>query len=692
MPYEGAFVFNTRHDWRKPRLLAEAYDINGVLQDISDRVISATATLNSSYAADTYNLELSNKDGYLTDNFTYANEIKIYATFDQFDQEKLISGRIEVPGTSYSKGDGAKAKFTGKDWTVELQNVSALEVYKKGSFTAGVEPYVGEIIRDLIQKYVPEVSAGEVPDTTTQINYKVFARTSVYDCIKFLADLINYRFYVDADKMLQFEPIPSPILMQDSFEGSGDPAGWIEESGDWEQLGGHYKQSTDTGSFTTYVDGYDLEDQVVDCYINIDSGSRAGVALRIDGSGNHYFLAIDVVENCVRLFSVEAWTGTETEIAIGVPTDTLQAGVQYHLRVYVKTTDEGAHFTAFLDDMVHSVLNYMHADVFVTSGMVGLRTEDAIVFFDEFTAANAYLVIDEAFNAIEISMQRELPRQKNRIIVQGGYEKFPVEEVVTPSGSSNTITLSHLPSETKVTITGASGNPQKGGIYGIDDDDPTIYFLVDYYSKRLIRSGGLNWDAVVTTINYNKNLPLIGYTEDTSTFATNGRRDYVHTDKLLNTQSLVDAKAAALLEELKDVPRTGSARVPGAVWLVKPGDYMLVRSASNGIPDWTMMKADSITINFSKNEGLVYSFSLDNESPSLPLLLNSLEQRIRKLERRDIAEALVQFETPSDGSAVDDAIVGESNLINAALKLGHYAKLGYERQLGNTSGGWGAAF
>lgn len=688
MPYEGEWAYNQRHDFRHPRVLVQAYDADGVLADISGRLISMSVTMNASYAADTFSAKFSNADGGML-GFTHAKEMQISATFDQFEQEKLISGRIGTPKMSFSKSGGAVAELSGKDWIAELQNVIVIELYKKGTFTAGIEPYVGEIIRDLVSKYASTIDASGVPDTTVQIDYKLFANLSVYDAIRFLADIINYRFYVNADRELIFEPIPEPILVQDAFSGSGDPSGWTEQSGDWAQVGGRYKQATASGSFTTTND-QEFDDVLVDCKVIIDSGTRAGVALGVDGAGNHYFVALDMDEGLIKIYSVAAWTGAEVELKVGAPLTELAFGAENHLRIYAKAISGGTRVLAYVGNMNHSVLSYDIAAAL--SGKVGFRTEDAVAFFDDFLAANAYLVIEEGFNAEDISIQTELDRQKNRIRVRGGYEKFPVEEVITPSGSTTDISLSYLPSETKVTVTGASGNPQKGGIFGIDDLDPTVYFVVDYFGKRLIRTGGLNWTAAVTTIDYNKNVPLIGQAEDGDSFEPNGVRDYVHTDKLLNTQALVDARAQALLDKLKDVPRSGDAKVPGAVWLVNPGDYVLVRSPSNGVADWEMMKAETITVSFSKSDGLTYSFTLDNESASLPLLLNSIEQRLKKLEQRDISEALVRIENYYETATVQDAITGESNDVSAALKLGYYAKPGYNRKLGNASAGWGAAF
>jgi len=685
--FPGAYSFNNRFDWSRPRVQVRAQDSTETWLDLSERLISFDVKLAGSYAADTWSVVFSNTDQYITDNIQYAKPLEISATFNQFDQEKLIQGRVEDPQPAYSKSSGATMTLSGKDWTAELQNVIALELYKTGSFTPATKPYIGEMVRDLITKYAPAIDASGVPDTSTQIDYKLFARMPVFDCIKFLADLIDYRFYVDTDKALIFEPIPTSTFVSDDFTGTGDPAGWTEQSGTWAIVSNAYKQTNNTGSFTSYRTTEDFEDLVIDTYITIDEGTRAGIVLKTDtATGNHYFVALDVAENLIKLYRVPAWTGAKTELMVGVPSTDLAHSTAYHIRIFCKTIGSGCIFYVYVTDMVNCALTWEDEAAYITTGKVGCRTEDAVASFDDFTAGNAYLVIEEGFNCTAISLKTQLSRQKNRVYVQGGYEKFPYQEVITPSGSTDQIPLTYLPSEVRVLVAGDSV-PKKGGIYGIDDDDATVYFLVDYWGKILYRRGG-NWDASETTIDYNRNTPLMAMDEDTSTYSGNGTRDYLQVDKNLNTQDLVEQKAAALLANLKTVVRTGSATVVGLVWLMTPGDYILVKSPSNGLPNWTMMQANSISISFNKSDGLVYGFELDNEDVSLALLLNSYENRLKKLERRDVPESLIRVETLTDAGEVDDAIEVWTNDILSGFKYGRYAKYGHHKKYADTGTGW----
>lgn len=685
----GEYIINNPFDWSIPRKLVRIKNSAGVFVDISDRVISASVTLNSASAADTFTVALSNYDRYISTNFTYAREIEIGMTFNQFEQEILLTGRIDDPEKAYSKSAGAVVTVNGKDWTVELQNRLGLEIYKNGSFTAETNPYIGEIVRDLIQKYCPSIDASEIPDTEFQIEYKIFLRQSIFYCIKWCADLIGYRFYVNTDRKLIFEPIPESILIYDEFTGSsGSPENWTVNSGTWEIANNEYQQTNTSGSHVSYRTIKIFTDLIVDALITINSGTMAGVALRIDGSGNHYYVALDLTENLVKLYRSASWGASDTELNIGGPSTILTTGMQYHMRIYAKSSQGGALFHVFLDDMFNPILTYLDETAYTGSGKVGLRTKDTSASFDNFMAANAYLIIEEAFNAEEIKVKDLLSRQKNNVFVEGGYEKFPWEETVTPSGDTDVIDLEYAPSETRVDVTGAEGNPQKGGIKGIDDNDETVYFLVDYWAKKLYRRVG-NWDNVVTTINYNKNVALLANEQDPTSFDANGVRDIVMTDKLLNTQALVEMKAAAILNRMKIIPRIGTAKVAGVVWGMNPGDYVLLKSPSNEIDEYTAMAANSITISFSKEEGLVYSFSLNEEDVTLPLLLNSIEARLQKVEHRDMPQAPIHIETIADSVGVQDTLDGEQN---ESLKLGHHMKLGHNLKLSNASSGWSAAF
>jgi len=685
----GGYQINQPFDWSKPRLAAYIKNSTGTFVDVSNRIMEMQVTLNASYAVDTFSLKLDNTARYCSLNFAKGREVKLYATFNQVELEKCLVGRIEDPQTGISKDEGMTYEAQGKDYTAELQNRLAVEIYKKGTFSAGNDPFIGEIVRDLFAKYATNIDASDVPDTTTTA-IKTFIRMSLFDATKFLADLINYRFYVNQNRKLIFEPIPAELLIAETFAGSsGDPADWTENSGTWALDNNTYLQSNASGTHTSYEDATAFTDLVSDFNMKIESGTRAGANMRLDtGTGNSYYVALDLVENLVKLYRSTNWGASLEELGIGVPATALATETEYHVRIYCRADGDEVLFHIFIDDMLYPVLSFRDDAAFCTSGQFGFTTEDASARFSDLTAANAYLIIEEGFNATSIKIKEQLSRQKNNIYEEGGYEKFPEQEVTTPSGSTDEIALLYQPSETRVYIN--TVGYVKGGIKGIDDDDASVVFLVDYYAKKLYYRSG-NWPAQETTIDYNRNVPLIANVQDATSFST-GIRDFVQTDKLLNTQDMVEAQAAALLVKLKDAPKTGISTIVAACWLVQPGNYVLVKSPSNELDDYTLMKAMSITINFSKSEGLTYDFVLDNEDASLPLLLNSLENRIAKLERRDVAQALIRTENISDSVSVQDVLTGESNDISAAFKIGMYAKLGHNRKLGNASGGWSAAF
>lgn len=686
----GGYYIGNPYDWGRPKASVLVEDSTTSMIDLSSRLISAEVTLNDSYAADSFSLQFTNAARYISDNFDYGAEAQISLGFNQYGGEIVLTGRVEDPEISYTKKAGSIVSFAGKDWISELQNRIVLEVYKNGTFTAATDPYMGEIVRDLVGKYCPAIGAANVPDTAYQLPYKIFARMSVYDCLKFIADLISYRFYVDANKQLVFEPIPTVTLIEPVFGTSGDPAGWTENAGTWAQAASTYRQTDDTGAFVSYRTTESFTTALIDTLLIINSGTGAGVALRIDtGTGNHYAVMLHVEDNTVRLLRVAAWTGAQTEIFAIQPLVPLALATEYQLRVFCRNDVDGnAHFKVFLDDMISPIFIYSDAGEYVASGKCGLRTDDADASFYGLTIANASLVIEEGQNAKDMKVKRALSQMKNNIYVQGGYERFPKKEVVTPSGSTDAIVLTYLPTETRVT--NAGGTVLKGGIKGIDDADATVDFLVDYYAKTLYYRTG-NWPATATTIEYLANVPLYANLQDTTTFG-DGTRDYILTDKTLNTQALVEDKAQQLLDKLGVVPLTVTAPVVAAVWPIPPGDLVLVKGANADLASYNLLASKSISIKFDKRGGMIWTFTLNTEQTSLALLLNSIENRLRKLEQRDIPEALIRIEPLTDTATIQDAIVGDQNDISTGFKLGHYAKLGHNRKLGNASSGWTSAF
>lgn len=687
--FGGAYYFNQPFDWGLPRTQTRIKNTSGVWVDVSAYLGSMRVTQAAGYATDTFACVFSNSEAYISSNFSYAQEIEISATFNQYEQEILLLGKIERPKRSFNKSSGSTSTLTGKDLGSDLLNrIIPVEIYAKGTFTASTNPYIGEIVRDLINKYSTEINASAVANTATQIDYRVFANISLFDALKWLADLIGYRFYINQSSVLIFETIPTGVLVLDALTGpSGTPTGWTVQSGTWAQNGIAFKQTNATGSFSAYRTSETFTTSMANFDIVIDSGERAGAFFRVDGSGNGYFVALDITQNLIRLFSVAAWA-TSTELSIGIPISTLILATHYHLRIYCLDYSDNVLVMAFVDDMLLPVLYYRDYNNTFTFGKMGFRTEDAAASFMDFVGSNASLIIEEGFNATGIEIEDQLDRQKNNIYVIGGYEKFPKVEVITPSGSTNEITLASLPSETRVDI---GATILKGGVKGIDDSDATVDYLVDYYGKKLQKRTG-NWAASATTIYYNANVPIISNASDSATYATSGIRDYIQTNTSLNTQAAVDAQATALLDKMGTVPQLGTSTIVGAVWQMVAGDFVLVKSPSNGLTTYTLMIASTITINFDKSSGLSYDFKFNTEDASVALLLNSIERRLRAIESRGVARSTIRIETITDTMSAQDAITGESKDLTGTFRYGHYVKFGHGSKFGNSKTEFTSAF
>lgn len=171
--------------------LTNVYDIS-VTKAISDDDISSN-----------FSIALDNLNGKFANNFNVGDEINIYvgsSIVDGTDSGTRIFAGILEDIKYPSNPQNNKLTLNGRDYTARLMDVT-------------VEPEVynnlpaGSIIKDIITKYVSDITISGVQDSTTTIERISFNHTPVYDAINKLAEIANYSFYVDNYKDLHFQPI-----------------------------------------------------------------------------------------------------------------------------------------------------------------------------------------------------------------------------------------------------------------------------------------------------------------------------------------------------------------------------------------------------------------------------------------------------------------------------------------------------
>ena len=160
--------------------------------------INVSKSISTNGAASTFSASIDNFAGRNTGSFVLGDAIDIYADKDiNPPTTKIFAGLLE--NVSYAgKELKDKIKITGRDYTARLMDRT-------------VEPQVyinlpcGSIVKDIVAKYVDDITTTNVSDGPIVIERIAYAQTPTYDAIDKLAKIDNYNFYIDTDKDLHFE-------------------------------------------------------------------------------------------------------------------------------------------------------------------------------------------------------------------------------------------------------------------------------------------------------------------------------------------------------------------------------------------------------------------------------------------------------------------------------------------------------
>jgi prophage tail gpP-like protein len=192
--------------------------IGGVEYD-DDIDISMSSKIGNNNSAASFNIKFNNYTGRHATSFSVGDEVICYADEDiNPPTTKVFNGVIEK--IDYS-GSGLKESLTisGRDFMSRLTDAMVEpETYR--------DTEVSLIVKDLIDKYVLGITVAGVTapggifvamgagiggnptfnPTTKIVDHITFSSISVFDAIKFLAELSTSIFWVDNDKEIHFEP------------------------------------------------------------------------------------------------------------------------------------------------------------------------------------------------------------------------------------------------------------------------------------------------------------------------------------------------------------------------------------------------------------------------------------------------------------------------------------------------------
>src|SRR3990167_8937685 len=124
---------------------------------------------------------------------------------------KLFAGRIVQVDEQYDKLDLVRYRIQCVDYTRDLDHQLVVETYEDQTIDA--------IIADIKSRYLPSTITTTNVDAPVTVKYIAFNYEYPSDCLKQLAELVNYDWYVDYDKDIHFfakEENAAPFELSDT--------------------------------------------------------------------------------------------------------------------------------------------------------------------------------------------------------------------------------------------------------------------------------------------------------------------------------------------------------------------------------------------------------------------------------------------------------------------------------------------
>lgn len=179
----------------------------------------------------------------------YYDDVEIYD-----GSTKVFGGKILTVQTRPRAGTGIlEHSVHCVDHTYEMDRTLASKTYE--------DETIEDIIDDLISSYAPTFTTNNVSSTFT-IEKIVFNQVSLSSCLKRLADIVNYEWYVDEDKDVNFFPRHTNTAPFDVTDTNGNSIyKSLKRTSDGSEVvnrvkvrGGEYEGPTYTDRFTVNGD------------------------------------------------------------------------------------------------------------------------------------------------------------------------------------------------------------------------------------------------------------------------------------------------------------------------------------------------------------------------------------------------------------------------------------------------------
>lgn len=149
-----------------------------------------------SYGVSTLETRIDNFNGQYSDTFEIGQEVIVKLDGEDEPVDTIFKGKIsDIRFFGIANDESIRIK--AQDFTADLRdNYVNIEIYK--------DTEVSEIVTDLIEKYASDLTTTNVSVTSTTLKHITFKEKPLFECLKELAELSNFDFYVDFDKDLNW--------------------------------------------------------------------------------------------------------------------------------------------------------------------------------------------------------------------------------------------------------------------------------------------------------------------------------------------------------------------------------------------------------------------------------------------------------------------------------------------------------
>jgi len=275
-------------------------------------------------------------------------------------------------------------------------------------------------------------------------------------------------------------------------------------------------------------------------------------------------------------------------------------------------------------------------------------------FFEKSSESSDYTF--DSRNVISSNIKDRRDTIFNEIWVYGDSYLDSFKEEFVSDGIGSTMNLLYKPHNTRVDV----GSPvtsairQRGTIYNLSVIPVSgANYLVDYDHKQLIWASGttLGYNSIppsgtLTTVNYQRDLPIIKVGKDNASISTYGKRVKVIIDKTIKDPDVAQDRLVYELASTKEPQKEGQLKVQGVV-NVTPGQTCVVNLPHQNVNNKTYDILEA-TYNFNKQNNLtgnVLTLKVNKKMTDVTDVIKNLVEQVKTIQSQDTsADILSRFE------------------------------------------------